>query len=382
VVTAQSVPNVNRHPYSVQVGWRQFTPLKQRYTGTYWGPNQWDAWPTELDHLVRAAPRYIDFTAGGGQRPVEYAREGKTVTVNDRNPYAFLNLQSVLKQEWMMSLDRNDWFEDYIAAPLHPENILGHDRTGGVTDGYLLNARVKEGKHPKVSKELARYIDTILTLAAPSLAGPDAVVKSALMRTLMNQFTYRGMVWAGTDVNKRQLCDVPVDEFYQIICRAAWRIRLFAESVSRQPHEVIGLDALQAISIATMERGTFCYVDPAWPWSKASQGGANPYRFHTSDLSAILMQRELPEFDAVFWETGKWQKVFDDLVSWVSTAFERGAGYFCVDTQDTNDPPFEKVYEYLCNFFKPYGKGLYLTESRSSGANKRYGEIYMMFVNE
>jgi len=337
------------------------------YQGAYWGTQRLSSMPEQVKCLVESNDQYLDITAGGGGWPFYWAERGKVAGGNDRSFYAYSMLDAVLCNRTNVEEPRDEWF-DNLCSQIHPDNVPP-------MNGFLSKMQESEKPQLKLSVQTAGYID--------GLAGKfkDTLVLSALGKTMMGTFTFRGFCWCNIMANKKMSDTVTPEQLFLKIARQIWKTRIFGErAIKWKENQVTNFNLFEPGNVRKIHwlPNSVCYSDPAWPWSNTlSAGQKNPYVFLTVDLPSVLLQeqQEMPRF----WETNTpLDEVLIDLRRWFNEAFEGGAKYFVLSTQDTNNPKPEEVYAELSRDFKPIWIGK--MDQQSSFANYIYKDNFGIFT--
>lgn len=284
------------------------------YVTTFYEPNKY--------------PLYFDLTCGGHGIPYKLARKGQRIAVNDRNKYVVACARSV--------------FESDVIPGNRIEYVLERLREVEPHAGLLTAKVVAGGPVVRASgfrQEMAEFIDG----CAKHFQG-DPLFIAGLGKMLSNS-TFRSLGWANTDAMKVPIKDWTWEFWFDKLCRntLAFADRRAEMAELSTGHQVFDGDALQAVKSVSDLRGAYVYIDPAWPWHPKYGTQENPYKFLAGDLVEVLVQGPPP--DIQYWPMDNPQPIVDDVLSWITAAFERDAAVFVVSTQSTNFPDPTLVFD-------------------------------------
>ena len=328
-----------------------------RFTGGYFGVRNANFFTGEFLKYVHRCESFLDLTAGTGQFPYSLVKaEFPRVGVNDRCYYSSLILNCLFNKGVVdTSTPLLEWAEDW-RQKIAPENLR-------LRPGYLSrHFPVREGErifHPETSQ----YIDTLCRRYSHNPLVLYAVGKS------LQRWSFRSHNWSRTDTKKQWNRKLRADVAHPWVLGEMIHLRKYISQMpSASETMATYMDAGEAAATHNVQNG-FVYIDPAWPWSKAI-GSKNPYNFFTHEISGILKQKRIKDLSP--WERD-WStdRIMGLVAGWMDTAFDNGAKYFCVCTQDTNYPPPEaEVYPWLDQRYKRVK--LLIIDDWSQAAGRKY----------
>jgi hypothetical protein len=344
--------------YSSLITYRLVTT--QSYTSSYWGSQLVSAFPPELTELSKSVSSFTDITAGGGAYPYYLAQQGVRVNLNDRNQYAFLNLEATFNYDFEEDLEH--WFESFCRDS-HPDKMTSE------SVGYL-ESHLQQPGFPKFNVHTCMYVDWLFR----NFKQHHRLVLAATSRTLVSHFTFRGLSWSNKTSDNKPVKDATPEEFWIRMCRTAWRICHYNRLLPSHNFQVTNFGALPCLEVLPI-RGGIVYTDPAWPWNQKVDS-SNPYTFFTKSVSSIIQQKNL-ELSFSMWKNSDRTLILNELRTWFDRTFSLGAQYFCLSTQGTNFPDPQPMYDELAEEYKLVW--LKIQNVQSASQQKPFTEWFGLF---
>jgi hypothetical protein len=276
--------------------------------------------------------RYIDLVAGGCGTPYQLLKDGRvdSVTTNDLSYYSYACAKTTFNPEKKYTLVELQTMLD--AEP---------------TSGYMTLHKEKNSKW--WSDEQLAYLDGYCIKNKD-----NHIALAALGKTILSKYTFRGLGFARKTTNGIVLKEIPVEDIIRDIYTRLVEFNNLAVEVPNN-NDTINGDANNMVNEYTNFKDAVVYADPAWPWHPNYGGDTGTgYEFLSIDLSSILKQ-QLLEFKLP-WNISREKQIYDDVTLWISTALNKGAVQFVINSQDTNFPTMTDLDNHLRKTFNVVNK--------------------------
>lgn len=304
---------------------------------------------------------FFDISAGTGQFPFYLAKQGHRVFVNDICHYAGMILKCWADPEITGgNEDIKKWITEW-SEKINPKNIQ-------FLSGYLTNLNKKE----YFSSEMSQYLDSLL------INYPEPIIRYVVGNLLTTVFSFRGRNFCKSTSSGKKSNEVTPEDVYPKLLRLMIKARKIRERI---PKEIKGWthigDSSEALDNAPLPKDTIVYMDTAWPYNKKI-AIPNPYSFLIEDISSIIMQKEI-HAEKLWERSTPEEQIINTIKGWMNKAFDKGAKYFIITTQDTNYPSPMTVFDSFIKDKDFKFIELFKVDDYSNSANMKYFNYWGFF---
>ena len=305
-------------------------PYRKRLTIGYFGSHARFA-REMLSFCSLEYSKYIDMTAGGlGMLYYYLINGGKAIVANDLNYYSYVFGKAIFNGHGVMI---SPWDIDELFRQIEP-----------------MSGKFSIDFFKDMKSEVSGWIDGAIHYAQRT---ENYMFLASLMKYILMEFTWHGLNFTPKTSSGTLVKDITTHDVMVAVGKNIIRYSFHAMAMRGCSAYMSWNCANNFVKEYDGFKNAFVLVDPAWPWKKEKM--VNPYIFLCETFPSYFYNGLMPK-GTIPWTNHNLDVILADLTLWVTTAMEKGAGRFVVNTQDTNFPSSDVLTQFFHDTFGVFHK--------------------------